>query len=55
MVKDLCNMYCILATSSLVLFSLVTDKDPGGQNAALQITCDCYVMAQQCPQFSETP
>ena len=47
MVKDLCNMYCILATFSSVLFSLVTDEDPRGQNVSLQITCDFYVMAQQ--------
>ena len=45
MVKDLCNMYCILATFSSVLFSLVTDEDPGGRNVSLQITCDSYVMA----------
>ena len=40
--------WSVWATSSPVLFSLVTDKDPQGQNVSLQLT-PCYMIAHNVP------
>ena len=39
--QDFCNMCCILATSSLALFSLETDKDLEGKTSH----CKLHVIA----------